>query len=208
MSKAARSKTEKSTCRGQISVQSQHGAFSACYIWEIQYHAARARVRPHAARTFAQHPRMDVCTPWACSCAVFSTAQLQPHSYRAQEGRRHPQSNQGPTQLLIIVTMPKMCPVSNRIRSRTPSDHHTCENQRVSRAMMKRCLLSNLSNLTRRCPTTLQVLVKPVTYLYHSMRSDATSSLMCMRRRYFEAVRSHSGMTHKSAPLAALHGRR
>ena len=199
---------KNSTCRGQISVQSQHGAFSACHLREIQYHAARARVRPHAARTFAQHPRMDVCTPWACSCAVFSTAQLQPHSYRAQEGRRHPQSNQGPTRLLIIVTMPKMCPVSNRIRSRTPSDQHTCENQRVSRAMIKRCLLSNLSNLTRQRPATLQMLGKPVTYSHNRMRSDAISSLMCMPNANFEAMRSHSGMAGKSDPLSALHGRR
>ena len=108
MSKAATSKAEKSTCRGQISVQSQHGAFSVCYIWEIQYHAARARVMPHAARTFAQGLRMDVCTPLARRCALFSAAHFKPHSLGPRRASINLKVIRGRQRVLIMNSMLKM----------------------------------------------------------------------------------------------------
>ena len=108
LSKTPASKMKNGTFGGQISVQSQHGAFSASYIWEIQYHAARARVMPHTARTFAQHPGMDACAPRARRCALFNTAHLQPHSPRAQKALDNLKGIRLHLRVLIMNTMLKM----------------------------------------------------------------------------------------------------
>ena len=148
MSKTATSKMKKSTFRGQISVQSQHEALSVRYIWEIQDHAARARVRPHAPRTFSQHPRMDVCAPRPQRCTLCITATLQPHSPRAHEGLDKSRSHQGPLRVLIMSTMPKMRSGSVPLHPEGLSISTQAKTKTVSEAMRKRKLLSKPQKVT------------------------------------------------------------
>jgi hypothetical protein len=148
MSKTPTPKMKKSTCRGQISVQSQNVAFSACYIWEIQDHAARTRVRPHAARTFSYHPRMDVCAPRPSRFTLCITATLQPHSPRAHEGLDEARSHQGPLRLLIMTTMATMRSGLVPLHPEGLCISTRARTERVSKATRKRHLLSKPHKVT------------------------------------------------------------
>ena len=187
-SKTATSKTKKSTCRGQLSVHSQHEAFWARYLWEIQDHAERARVRPHAARTFCYHPRMDVCATRPSRCTLCITATLQPHSPRAHEGLNESRSHQGPLRLLIMTTMPTMrsglvplhpegLPISTRART-----------ERVSKATRKRHLLSKPHKVTIGDRAMQKVGVKPKTYSDHHIGSLAVHNIIECSTNHFNTA--------------------
>ena len=188
MSKTATSKMKKSTFRGQISVQSQHEALSVRYIWEIQDHAARARVRPHAPRTFSQHPRMDVCAPRPRRCTLCITATLQPHSPRAHEGLDKSRSHQGPLRVLIMSTMLKVGTGSISLHPNGLFISTRARTERVSKTTRKRHLLSKPQKVTVGGQVMQKVGVKPKTYSDHHIGSLAVHNIIECSTNHFNTA--------------------
>ena len=159
-------------------------------------------MRPHAPRTFSQHPRMDVCAPRPRRCTLCITATLQPHSPRAHEGLNESRSHQGPLRLLIMTTMPTMrsglvplhpegLPISTRART-----------ERVSKATRKRHLLSKPHKVTIGDRAMQKVGVKPKTYSDHHIGSLAVHNIIECGTNHFNTADAVRALPLTPAPLA------